>query len=383
MLKTVLVTGSTDGIGLETAKMLVAAGHAVLMHGRNPAKLERAAATVSSVPARRTRGAVETFLADLSRMADVEALAAAVRQRHRTLDVLVNNAGVLQSPDPVTPDGLDVRFAVNTLAPHLLTRRLLPIIGGDGRVIHVTSAAQAPVDLHALAGTAKIDEMAAYQQSKLALTMCALHTAAAVGPLGPVVVAVNPGSLLASNMVRDKFGVTASGVGPGGAILSRAALSDDFASASGQYYDNDLGRFAEPHPEAQRPGRVSTVVRARGRAAIVAECRAGLARGHAAPALSRAPAPASGWRVVHSRLAGARRRGAPARRRIRGRAASGGDVVGIYMSGMASVVSRGARAWLGPCAFGPALRLEKTPPGRRGCDRPRPVGCLDSGAHAK
>jgi NAD(P)-dependent dehydrogenase (short-subunit alcohol dehydrogenase family) len=64
-------------------------------------------------------------MADLSRMADVETLAKAVTEKHPKLDVLINNAGVYSAPDPVTQDGLDVRFAVNTIAPYLLTRRLL------------------------------------------------------------------------------------------------------------------------------------------------------------------------------------------------------------------------------------------------------------------
>jgi len=128
MKKTILLTGATDGIGLETAKMLVPMGHTVLLHGRNPAKLEKVAETLAALP---DGGSVESYVADLSNMADVEALAQAVTEKHTQLDVLINNAGVLKTSTPVTQEGLDVRFVVNTFAPYLLTQRLLPLMRSD------------------------------------------------------------------------------------------------------------------------------------------------------------------------------------------------------------------------------------------------------------
>ena len=123
--KTILITGSTDGIGLETARMLVSLGHKVLLHGRNLAKLEKAESSLSALP---DGGRVETYVADLSHMADGEALAKAVAERHTRLDVLINNAGVYRVAELVSQDGLDARFAVNTIAPYLLTQRLLPLL---------------------------------------------------------------------------------------------------------------------------------------------------------------------------------------------------------------------------------------------------------------
>ncbi|MEM7024768.1 MAG: SDR family NAD(P)-dependent oxidoreductase, partial [Pseudomonadota bacterium] len=191
MPKTILITGSTDGIGLETAKMLAASGHHVLLHGRNPARLEQAEKTLSAIP---EAGPVESYAADLSRMSNVEALAKEVSDKNSHLDVLINNAGVFNAPDPVTQDGLDVRFAVNTLAPYLLTRRLLSLLGADGRVINLSSAAQAPVDTKALAGGVRLPDQAAYAQSKLAITMWSRTMALSLGEDGPAIIAVNPGS---------------------------------------------------------------------------------------------------------------------------------------------------------------------------------------------
>ena len=257
MPKTILITGSTDGIGLETAKMLVSAGHTVLLHGRNPSKLKDAESALSALPG---GGRVESHLADLSRMADVEALAKAVAETHAGLDVLINNAGVYGAPDPITQDGLDVRFAVNTIAPYLLTRRLLSLLGASGRVVNLSSAAQSPVDPEALAGRVRLSEGAAYAQSKLALTMWSRGMALSRQDDGPAIIAVNPGSLLGSKMVKQAFGVAGGDLRIGAEILARAALSDEFEAASGQYFDNDSGRFASPHPDALDPRKSEEIV---------------------------------------------------------------------------------------------------------------------------
>lgn len=254
MKKTILITGSTDGIGLKTAMMLAADGHHVLLHGRSAEKL----AAVAKMVGHNT----QSYVADLSRMSDVVALAASVSANHPTLDVLINNAGVFKAHNVITDDGLDVRFMVNTLAPYALTQRLLPLMNSDGRVINVTSAAQASVNTEALVGRARVDDMEAYSQSKLAITIWTRELAAAL-PAGPTVVAINPGSLLASKMVTEGFGVAGNDLSIGAKILCRAALSIEFADASGQYFDNDLGRFGEPHRDsldATKSRRVMTAI---------------------------------------------------------------------------------------------------------------------------
>ena len=249
MQKTILITGSTDGIGFETAKLLAADGHQILLHGRNPQKLETTAAAVG--------GNTQSFVADLSLMDDVEAVTAKISK----LDVLINNAGVLKASSPLTTDGLDIRFVVNTFAPYLLTKRLLPEMEPTGRIINLSSAAQASVSIKALTGESRLSDMEAYAQSKLAITMWSRELAKELTE-GPVVVAVNPGSLLASKMVRERFGVAGNDLSIGAEILYRAALSDEFKSASGRYFDNDAGRFNEPHTDAHDPIKSGAVVTA-------------------------------------------------------------------------------------------------------------------------
>lgn len=258
MKKTILITGSTAGIGLETARALVSLGHHVSVHGRSAAKTEAVAEELAAAPG---NGTVDHYIADLSRMSDVESLAEGVRGDHAKLDVLINNAGVYNASQTRTQSGLDVRFAVNTIAPFLLTHRLWDRLDGSARVVNLSSAAQAPVDLQALSGNTPVSDSAAYAQSKLAITMWSRSLGLAQGEDGPLVVSVNPGSLLGTKMVREAFGMAGKDVGIGVDILRRSALSDEFAAASGQYFDNDSGRFTAPHPDALDPIKCGEVVR--------------------------------------------------------------------------------------------------------------------------
>ncbi|WP_298258270.1 SDR family NAD(P)-dependent oxidoreductase [uncultured Litoreibacter sp.] len=252
MSKVILITGATDGIGLVTAKALTAEGHTLLLHGRSAAKLEAAAKEVG--------GTCETYSADLTRMSEVVSMADNIRSSHTRLDAVINNAGVLKLNDPKTPDGYDARFMVNTFAPYALTRALLPIIPKEGRVVNLSSAAQAPVDLEALQGRKSLDDMSAYAQSKLAITIWSAEMAKEL-PDGPVIVAVNPGSLLASKMVKEGFGVAGNDLSIGADILREAALGASFANASGQYFDNDSAQFAPPHSAASNADHAAQVMR--------------------------------------------------------------------------------------------------------------------------
>jgi len=259
MKKTILLTGATDGIGLETAKQLVAKGHTLLIHGRTEEKLAKTQDMLSGISG---AGVIETYRADLSLLAEVEALASNAATNHSTVDVLINNAGVFSTPNPVTDSGFDIRFIVNTVAPYLLTRRLLPQLSSGSRVINMSSAAQAPVNLAAFAGNGRLSDNAAYAQSKLAITMWSFHMAQELGNNGPMIVAVNPASMLGSKMVKEAYGVEGKGLDIGADILVRAALSDEFANASGLYFDNDIGKFSNPHPDALDTSKTKKLVSA-------------------------------------------------------------------------------------------------------------------------
>ena len=250
--KTILITGATDGIGLLTAQKLIASGHQVLLHGRHPDRLARISASLEGAT---------TYCADLSVLGEVKVLSQAILADLQQLDVLINNAGVLKTTDTKTQTGRDVRFEVNTLAPYILTQTLLKIIPENGRIINLSSAAQKPVDIEAMMEYKVMDDMAAYAQSKLAITIWSAQLAATM-PNGPLCVSVNPGSLLASKMVKEGFGIEGKDLHIGADILVKAALSDDFSNVSGMHFDNDSGEFAAPHQAANDAQHVDAVMAA-------------------------------------------------------------------------------------------------------------------------
>ncbi|WP_047816886.1 SDR family NAD(P)-dependent oxidoreductase [Rhodopirellula islandica] len=258
-MKRILITGATDGIGLATAKMLAPLGHHLLLHGRDAQKLEQLEHSLRELS---NEAVVECYVADLSRMNEVKSLAEAVSAKHDHLDVLINNAGVFSTSDPLSPEGLDVRFVVNAIAPYLLTQRLLPRMDSTSRVINLSSSAQSPVAMDAFRGERLLSDLDAYSQSKLALTMWSRGLADSLGTDGPAIIAVNPGSLLASKMVQQAFGVPGQDINIGAKILTRATLDDEFATASGQYFNNDTGEFGPPHADALDAEKNAQIIQA-------------------------------------------------------------------------------------------------------------------------
>jgi len=147
--QTILVTGATDGLGKALARELAARGASVLVHGRNSARIEESLRELrEATGGDRARG----YLADLSSGEDVRRLAEAVERDHDRLDLLVNNAGIGGGKEPgrreESADGFELRFAVNYLAPFLLTNLLLPLIRSSepARIVNVASVGQAPID---------------------------------------------------------------------------------------------------------------------------------------------------------------------------------------------------------------------------------------------
>ena len=139
--KVVLITGGTSGIGRAAATALAAMGAEVVVTGRSE---ERGEAAVEEIRGTSGNERVSLVLADLAVQAEVRELAEEFRGRHERLDVLVNNAGLIQSRRTETPDGLELTLAVNHLAPFLLTNLLLDLLkkSAPSRVITVSSEAR-------------------------------------------------------------------------------------------------------------------------------------------------------------------------------------------------------------------------------------------------
>jgi NAD(P)-dependent dehydrogenase (short-subunit alcohol dehydrogenase family) len=144
--KTVLVTGASSGIGLEAAADLAVEGATVVIVARNSSKGEPALAEIRK---RSRSNAVSLLLCDFSSQASVRAFAASFRAAHTRLDVLVNNAGTISQNRVVTTDGFELTFAVNHLAPFLLTTLLLDLVerSAPSRIVNVASEAHRHDDM--------------------------------------------------------------------------------------------------------------------------------------------------------------------------------------------------------------------------------------------
>ncbi len=271
--RTVLVTGATGGIGRATAAGLVALGARVGLVGRDR---NRAAAAASAIRAASPTAYVDVFVADLSSQREVRRLAAEVLATYDRLDVLVNNVGGFWATRHVTADGLEHTFAVNHLAPFLLTDLLLERLAASGpaRVVTVSSAAhtQGRIDFDDLQGERDYSGPRAYNQSKLANLLFTYELARRLTSRGVTANALHPG------MVRTGFGaedqqaawkVVAPLVRPflrspdRGAISSiHLAASPDVAGVTGTYFSNRRPKRSSHHSRdtltAARLWQVST-----------------------------------------------------------------------------------------------------------------------------
>lgn len=139
MVKTILITGATDGIGKHLAKKLASEGHHVILHGRNPQKLELATQEVRAVS---LRGRVSSYLADFSKLDDVYRFVEEIKRDFQRIDVLFNNAGLYAGKErKASAENVELTFMLSVLVPYMLTTELSPLLekAPDGRVINTSS----------------------------------------------------------------------------------------------------------------------------------------------------------------------------------------------------------------------------------------------------
>ncbi|WP_020577499.1 SDR family NAD(P)-dependent oxidoreductase [Actinopolymorpha alba] len=234
----IAVTGATDGLGRYVAEQLVAAGATVVVHGRNPTKVERVRSELARAP-----GRVETVVADLADLRQVDRLAGELLQRLDRLDVLVNNAGVGFGPPgsgrELSADQIELRFAVNYLAGYRLTRRLLPLLraSAPARVVNVASAGQEPIDVDDPMLERRYDGVTAYRRSKLAQIMFTLDLAEELRDQGVTVNALHPATFMDTPMVREFGGEPRSTIEEGGAATLRLITDPELDGVTGTYFD--------------------------------------------------------------------------------------------------------------------------------------------------
>jgi NAD(P)-dependent dehydrogenase (short-subunit alcohol dehydrogenase family) len=262
--QTVLVTGATGGIGLATALGLAGLGARIGVVGRDEQRMAAALEAVRAVPG---SGGADPFLADLSIQREVRGLAAAVLAAYPGMDVLVNNAGGFWSARHVTADGLERTFAVNHLAPFLLTTLLTPLLLERGResppsrVVTVSSDAHRAgrMDFEDLQAERGYSGIRAYAQSKLANILFTGELARRLSGRGVTANAVHPGGVRTGFAREDAGIVMRLGLTVGAVFLKSpeqgartsvyAASAAELANVTGAYLAKS--RRARPHQRAR------------------------------------------------------------------------------------------------------------------------------------
>jgi len=251
--KVILITGATDGLGRQVARDLAARDVTLLLHGRHREKGET---TVREIEEAAGRHSVTYYNADFSSLAAVRRLADEIRADQECLDVLINNAGLGAGPRGAqrkeSADGFELRFAVNYLAPFVLTHRLLPLLrrSAPARIVNVASVGQEPIDFDNVMLERGYNGLRAYRQSKLALVMFTFDLAEGLAGSGITANSLHPASLMDTKMVSetDYFGSPMSTVEEGAQAVEYLALSPELEGVTGEYFDGT--QRARAHPQA-------------------------------------------------------------------------------------------------------------------------------------
>ena len=231
----VLITGATSGLGRYLAGQLASSGWQVLAHGRDPARV----ADLTSELGGGTRG----YVADMASLGDVRELAALVRAEVPRLDVLVNNAGIgFGAPGEgrqVSADGHELRFAVNYLAPVLLTRLLMPLLtaSAPSRIVNVGSLGQVPFDPADAEFEHGYDGVDAYRRSKLALAAFTFDLAGELAGTQVTVNCLHPATFMNTAMVARADITPVSTVEQGGEATMRLITDPALDGVTGQFFD--------------------------------------------------------------------------------------------------------------------------------------------------
>ena len=246
--KTVLITGSTDGVGRYVASRLAAAGAKVLVHGRDQ---ERATTLIDEIK-RQGHGDAVFYQADLSSLAGTRHLADAVIAGHKRLDLFISNAGIgsrtLGSERRTSADGHELRFAVNYLSGFLLAHLLLPLLeaSAPSRIVNVASLGQHPLDFDDLMLTKGYSGTRAYAQSKLAQIMFTIDLAEQLRGSGVSVNSLHPATYMNTTMVREGGITPISTVEQGGDAILHLAVGEDMAGKTGLFFNGMQQAQANP-----------------------------------------------------------------------------------------------------------------------------------------
>jgi NAD(P)-dependent dehydrogenase (short-subunit alcohol dehydrogenase family) len=239
--QTIMITGATDGLGLGLAIELAAQGATLLLHGRDDARGEEA---ITEIRDRAGGKPPRWYRADFASLDEVRAMAERIVASERSLDALVNNAGIGTTlPGDgrrmTSADGHELRFAVNYLAPFLLSRSLVPLLrsAAPARIVNVASAGQAPIDFDDVMLEHRYSGIQAYCQSKLALVMLTLDLAEELAVDGITANALHPGTYMPTKMVTHAGHTPMTPLTEGVRATAHLVAAPALDGVTGRYFD--------------------------------------------------------------------------------------------------------------------------------------------------
>lgn len=236
--KIVLITGSTDGIGKQTAHDIANYGATVLVHGRDSSRVE---STVEQIKKETKNINIKAFVADFASLDEVRKLAAEIREKQPGINILINNAGIFMRKRQITTDNFETTFQVNHLAPFLLTNLILDLLKNNSpaRIINVSSDTHrsSNMDFGNLQGERHYNGYEAYSLSKLANVLFTIELAEKLNGTGVTVNALHPGGI-GTKLLHEGWGGGGASVKIGAETPVYLAVSEDVKNISGKYFVN-------------------------------------------------------------------------------------------------------------------------------------------------
>ncbi|MBZ0200018.1 MAG: SDR family NAD(P)-dependent oxidoreductase [Ignavibacteriaceae bacterium] len=248
--KIVLITGSTDGIGQQTAIELARMGAKVIIHGRTETK---ALETVAQLSQRIGKGELDWVGGEFTSFSEVKKMAEEINNRYDKLDVLINNAGVYKREKIITTDGFETTFQVNHLSHFLLTNLLLDILqkAEHPKVIVVSSVAhmRAKLDFKNLNAEKSFDAYGQYAVSKLANILFAKKLSYNLNGTAVKVNSLHPG-VIKTKLLSQGFELSGSKVQFGASIPTFLAADPHASEINGQYFSKHFDLPVLPSEDA-------------------------------------------------------------------------------------------------------------------------------------
>ncbi|MBU2652327.1 MAG: SDR family NAD(P)-dependent oxidoreductase [Bacteroidetes bacterium] len=255
-MKIALVTGSTDGIGKQTATELALLGYHVIIHGKNRRKGE---ITLEEIREKTGNRDLTLILSDLSSQKSIREMSGMLHKRFDHLDILINNAGTYQRKQNFSRDGYEMTFAVNHLSVYSLTLLLLDMLkkSEKGKIIIVSSIAHRnspKIDFADIQEINSYMDYSAYALSKLSNILFTYELASKVKEMGISVNCLHPG-VISTKLLYEGFGISGASVEEGAGTSVFLAHSDKINGVTGKYFTNKSITESSPfsyNPEAAK-----------------------------------------------------------------------------------------------------------------------------------